>query len=108
VERAEILDITAEAPIGSLLRGSKTSPEILKALHWIQNTLADGDGSIPFGDYPLEERLEDVNGCQVTFVHAHSIFLEDPTSRNLSQLGRSAVKFDRIGSCELVSLGAVV
>jgi putative ABC transport system permease protein len=29
-------------------------------------------------------------------------------SRNLSQLGRSGVKFCRIGSCELVSLGAAV
>jgi hypothetical protein len=29
-------------------------------------------------------------------------------SRNLSQLGRSGVKFVRIGSCELASLGAVV
>jgi hypothetical protein len=44
--------------------------EILKTLHWIQNTLADGDGSINFGKYSIEERLEDVNGCQVTKVQA--------------------------------------
>jgi S1-C subfamily serine protease len=40
---ADVLDIVAEAPIGSPLRrpSPKTSPEILKTLHWIQNTLAD-------------------------------------------------------------------
>ena len=36
------------------------------------------------------------------------IVASNTTNRNLSQLGRSGVKFVRIGSCELVSLGAVV
>lgn len=77
VQTADILDIIAEAPIGSPLRGSspKTSPEILKTLHWIQNTLADEEGKTlyPKKDEKLEERvnlLPDVNGCQVTFVYA--------------------------------------
>src|SRR4029077_20124661 len=43
VQTADVLDVIAEAPVGSLVRGSspKTSPEILKTLHWIQNTLGD-------------------------------------------------------------------
>jgi len=73
VQRAEILDIIAEAPIGSPLRrpSPKTSPEILKTLHWIQNTLADGDGKTWYGAGDVRKnRLEDVNGCQVTFAYA--------------------------------------
>jgi hypothetical protein len=34
---------------GKRLRSGQNR-EILKTLHWIQNTLADGDGSINFGD----------------------------------------------------------
>ena len=76
-QRADILDVTAEAPIGSPLRGSspKTSPEILKTLHWIQNTLADQEGKTIYShedgkDDTRVNLLPDVNGCQVTFVYA--------------------------------------
>jgi S1-C subfamily serine protease len=79
VQTADILDITAEAPVGALLRRSspKTSPEILKTLRWIQNTLDDDEGNTVYGmsnkDGTLGTRvnlLPDVNGCQVTFAHA--------------------------------------
>ena len=76
---ADVLDIIAEAPIGSPLRrpSPKTSPEILKTLHWIQNTLADEEGTTIYSiqDEKTEKRvhlLPDVNGCQVTFVYATS------------------------------------
>lgn len=74
---ADVLDIIAEAPIGSPLRrpSPKSSPEILKTLHWIQNTLADEEGTTIYSikDETVEKRvnlLPDVNGCQVTFVYA--------------------------------------
>jgi hypothetical protein len=76
-QTADVLDITAEAPVGALLRNSspKTSPEILKTLHWIQNTLDDDEGNTVTAtkDGKLSTRvnlLADVNGCQVTFVYA--------------------------------------
>ncbi|MGH9682767.1 MAG: hypothetical protein ACRD4S_04045 [Candidatus Acidiferrales bacterium] len=76
-QTADILDITAEAPIGSPLRGSspKTSLEILKTLHWIQNTLADEEGETLYfnkdgKDDTRINLLPDVNGCEVTFVYA--------------------------------------
>jgi hypothetical protein len=68
---ADVLDIIAEAPIGSPLRrpSPKTSPEILKALHWIQNTLADLEGRTISSDGLVRDSLLDaVNGCQLTFV----------------------------------------
>ncbi|HET9401842.1 MAG TPA: trypsin-like peptidase domain-containing protein [Candidatus Acidoferrales bacterium] len=74
---ADVLDIIAEAPMGSPLRrpSPKTSPEILKTLQWIKNTLADEEGTTfhSIQDQMTEERvnlLPDVNGCQVTFVYA--------------------------------------
>lgn len=71
-QTADILDITAEAPVGALLRkpSPKTSPETLKALHWIQNTLADGEGrTVSSETLARDSRLDEVNGCQVTFVY---------------------------------------
>lgn len=76
-QTADILDIIAEGPVGSSLRrpSPRTSPEILKTLHWIQNTLEDRDGNIVFAkrDGTSGTRvnlLPDVNGCEVTFAHA--------------------------------------
>jgi hypothetical protein len=69
---ADVLDIIAEAPISSPLRRPtvKTSPEILKTLHWIQNTLADGEGRTLSSEGLVRDSLLDsVNGCQVTFVY---------------------------------------
>src|SRR5258708_23058370 len=69
---ADVLDIIVEAPIGSLLRrpSPKTSPEILKTLQWIQNTLADLEGrTVSSAMLVRDSRLDDVNGCQVTFVY---------------------------------------
>jgi hypothetical protein len=78
VQTADVLDVIAEAPIGSPVRGSspKTSPEILKTLHWIQNTLGDDEGNTVYignKNGTLGTRvnlLPDVNGCQVTFTYA--------------------------------------
>ena len=77
VQTADVLDIIAEGPAGSPLRrpSPRTSPEIVKALHWIQNTLADEEGTTIHStkDEKAEKRvnlLPDVNGCQVTFVYA--------------------------------------
>ena len=77
VQTADVLDIIAEGPVGSPLRrpSPRTSPEILKTLHWIQNTLEDRDGNIVFAkkDGTSGTRanlLPDVNGCVVTFAHA--------------------------------------
>jgi hypothetical protein len=44
---SRILD--QEMATGKRLRSGQNR-ETLKTLHWIQNTLADGDGSIYFGD----------------------------------------------------------
>jgi hypothetical protein len=42
-------------------------------LHWIQNTLADGEGRTLFGKDDIRENLlPDVNGCQVTFVYSRA------------------------------------
>jgi hypothetical protein len=74
---ADVLGVIAEGPIRSPLRtpSPKTSPDIVKTLHWIQNTLADGAGKTHYskGDGEIEYRislLPDVNGCQVTFADA--------------------------------------
>jgi hypothetical protein len=79
---ADVLDIIAEAPIDSPLRRPsppKTSPEIVKTLHWIQNTLADGEGTTYEKVGKRVWLLPDVNGCQVTFVYATSIDFEEET-----------------------------
>ena len=106
-QTADILDITAEAPIGSPLRGSspKTSPEILKTLHWIQNTLADEEGKTIYlhedgKDDTRVNLLPDVNGCQVTFVYAtRSNWKETYHTRqqvNLGDLDPTSLQVDTV------------
>jgi S1-C subfamily serine protease len=75
-QTADVLDIIAEGPVGSPLRRSspRTSPEILKTLRWIQNTLEDREGNIVFAEKDGNSGtrvnlLPDVNGCEVTFAH---------------------------------------
>lgn len=77
VQTADILDITAEAPMGSRLQPSspRTSPAILKTLSWIQNTLGDEEGKTLYlntdgKDDTRVNLLPEVNGCEVTFVYA--------------------------------------
>ena len=85
---ADVLDIIVETPIGSPLRrpSPKSSPEILKTLHWIQNTLDDGDGKTWYGPGDVRKnRLEDVNGCQVTFAYATGTEFTD-THHNRQQV----------------------
>ena len=69
---ADVLDVIAEASIGTPLRlpSRKTSPEILKTLRWIQNTLDDDDGSTQYIGEHRVSTLPDIDGCQVTFTHA--------------------------------------
>jgi len=106
-QTADILDITAEALIGSPLRGSspKTSPEILKTLHWIQNTLADEEGKTIYlhedgKDDTRVNLLPDVNGCQVTFVYAtRSNWKETYHTRqqvNLGDLDPTSLEVDTV------------
>lgn len=80
VQTADVLDVIAEAPIGSPVRTSspKTSPEILKTLRWIQNTLNDDEGKTLYSgkdeetDTSRNNLMPELNGCQVTFVHETS------------------------------------
>ena len=81
----------------------KTSPEILKTLHWIQNTLADEEGNTIYSnkDEMAEKRanlLPDVNGCQVTFVYAtRGDWKETYHTRqqvNLGDLDPTSIKVD--------------
>jgi hypothetical protein len=88
VQTADILDIIAEAPIGSRMQllSPRTSPEIMTTLHWIQNTLMDNEGeTLHFDkdgkDYTQVNLLQDVNGCQVAFVYM--------TQSNLKQTSHS-------------------
>ena len=75
-QTADILDITDDVLLGAPKRphpAPKTSPEIQKTLHWIQNTLADEEGTTIYSAEKRVNRLPDVNGCQVTFVYATRI-----------------------------------
>jgi len=74
---ADVLDITDDVLLGTPKHGHpapKTSPEIQKTLHWIQNTLKDDEGTTMVGlkDQETESRralMPEFNGCQVTFVY---------------------------------------
>jgi len=91
---ADVLDIISEAPIGSPLRRPtpKTSPEILKTLHWIQNTLDDGEGrTLSSESLELNSHLAHVSGCQVTFGYYqigsdHQVIHHDRFQVNLGDL----------------------
>ena len=91
-QTADILDITDDVPVGSGGRAPspKTSPEILKALHWIQNTLEDNEGTTHYFDKGVNgdtriNLLPDMNGCAVTFVYAIRS-REETTLHSRSQL----------------------
>lgn len=91
---ADVLDVIAEAPIGSPLRrpSPKTSPEILNALHWIQNTLADREGQTLSSERIIRDSvLDDVNGCQVTFVYYQIDSDNKMTSHSRSQVNLGAL-----------------
>jgi len=105
VQTADILDIVAEAPVGSRLQGPspRTSPEIVKTLNWIRNTLADEEGNTSYLNKGGEERvnlLPDLNGCQVTFVYAtRSGWKETYHTRqqvNLAELDPTSLKVDTV------------
>jgi S1-C subfamily serine protease len=91
---ADVLDVIAEGPIGSPLRSPlpKTSPEILKTLHWIQNTLADREGQTLSSERITRNSvLDDVNGCQVTFVYYQIDSDNKMTSHSRSQVNLGAL-----------------
>jgi S1-C subfamily serine protease len=92
VQTADVLDIIAEGPVGSPVRrpSPRTSPEILKTLRWIQNTLEDREGNIVFAkkDGTIGTRanlLPDVNGCEVTFAHMTLVGAESKQSFHARQ-----------------------
>jgi len=74
---ADILDITDDVLLGAPKRSRtspKTSPEIEKTLHWIQNTLKDDEGKTQYlgadGTFANHINLiTELRGCQVTFVY---------------------------------------
>jgi hypothetical protein len=70
---ADILDITDDVLLGAPKRphpSPKTSPEIQKTLHWIQNTLDDEESKTYYGKAETRVNLmPQMNGCQVTFVY---------------------------------------
>jgi hypothetical protein len=77
-QTADILDITDDVLLGApkhLHPAPKTSPEILEALRWIQNTLNDEEGITLYAgkdeetDTSRNNLMPELNGCQVTFVY---------------------------------------
>ena len=74
---ADILDITDDVLLGAPKHphpSPKTTPEIQKTLHWIQNTLNDREGNTQYlgadGEIVNHRNLmTELNGCQVTFVY---------------------------------------
>ena len=107
VQTADILDIGAESPIGSRIQRSspKTSPEILRTLHWIQNTLKDEEGKTLYlnkdgGDDTRVNLLPDVDGCQVTFAYAtRSDWKENYHARqqvNLADLDPTSLRVETV------------
>ena len=118
VQTADILDVTAEAPVGALLRRSspKTSPEILKTLRWIQNTLDDDEGNTVHGMSgkrgALNTRvnlLPEVNGCQVTFAQATRGDEEKETYHqrlqvNLGDLDPTSLKVDTFTTDDVIAV----
>jgi hypothetical protein len=77
LQTADILDITDDVLLGApkhLHPAPKTSPEILKTLRWIQNTLDDKEGTTSYlaADRRIVNHVNlmpELNGCQVTFVY---------------------------------------
>ena len=73
---ADVLDITDDVLIGApkhLHPAPKTSPDILKTLQWIQNTLDNNDGNTIYQSADGKSAkhinlLTEKNGCHVTFV----------------------------------------
>jgi Trypsin-like peptidase domain len=116
---ADILDITDDVPVGARKQPRplpKTSPEIQKTLHWIQNTLDDGEGKTFYmlEDGRSETRtnlMPEATGCRVTFVEEtkvdHEITNRLRVQTNLgdldpSSLGSNVVSSDILGPQSMV------
>ena len=116
---ADILDITEDIPVGARRQPRplpKTSPEIQKTLHWIQNTLDDGEGKTFYmlEDGRAETRtnlMPEATGCQVTFAEEtkmdHEITNRIRVQTNLGDLdptsvGSSVVSSDILGPQSMV------
>ena len=106
---ADILDITDDVLLGAPTHphhpAPKTSPEIQKTLHWIQNTLRDEEGQTIYlnkdgKDDTRVNLLPEVNGCEVTFVYAtRSGWKETYHTRqqvNLADLDPTSLKVDTV------------
>jgi len=105
---ADILDITDDVLLGALRRphpAPKTSPEILKTLQWVQNTLKDDEGKTLYEgkDGKADVRINlmpELNGCQVTFAYAtRSDSKEESHTRqqvNLGDLDPTSLKVDAV------------
>ena len=115
---ADILDITDDVLLGAPKHphpAPKTSPEILKTLHWIQNTLEDDEGNTVYignKNGMLGTRvnlLPDVNGCQVTFTYATRGDESKETFHqrlqvNLGDLDPASLKVDTFTTDDFISV----
>jgi len=105
---ADVLDITDDVLLGAPKHphpAPKTSPEIKKTLHWIQNTLNDEEGKALYEskDGKADVRINlmpELRGCQVTFVYAtRSDWKEESHTRhqvNLGGLDPTSLKVDPV------------
>jgi hypothetical protein len=105
---ADVLDITDDVLLGAPKHphpAPKTSPEIQKTLHWIQNTLNDEEGKTLYEskDGKADVRINlmpELRGCQVTFVYAtRSDWKEESHTRhqvNLGGLDPTSLKVDPV------------
>jgi len=102
---ADILDITDDVLVGARKQphpSPKTSPEIQKTLHWIQNTLDDGEGrtSYMFEDGRAETRINlmpEADGCRVTLVSETKVDYEI-TNRTRAQINLGDLDPSSVGS----------
>jgi S1-C subfamily serine protease len=117
---ADVLDITDDVLLGAPKHphaSPKTSPDIQKTLHWIQNTLDDREGNTQYlsADGKIVNHINliaNLNGCQVTFVYETREVEKDNreeetfhsrTQVNLGDLDPTSVTSD-VGAREILGL----
>jgi hypothetical protein len=117
---ADVLDITDDELLGAPKHprpAAQTSPEILKTLRWIQNTLKDDEGKTQHlaadgGIVNHRNLMTELNGCQVTFVYETGKVEKDKleeeifhsrTEVNLGDLDPTSLTVN-VGSPEILGL----
>jgi hypothetical protein len=117
---ADVLDITDDVLLGAPKHSHpapKTSPDIQKTLHWIQNTLDDREGNTQYLSEDGEivnhiNLIAALNGCQVTFAYETREVEKDKreeetfhsrTQVNLGDLDPTSITSD-LGAPEILGL----